>query len=236
MDAKNRMKAVAYMTPRPLNDIYHEVIKEYPAEIWTSIGYHNIVSCLKDARMRRYQRGGCTAEELCAYLDSDECLEEFQKVCHATVRYTEDNGTKHFAVILGSPSILAKTGPHNYYLLCDATFKTAPRPFSQLFNIMVSHEGIAIPVLHVCMTSKHNGLYEGVLMKIRSLFPQLEPHVIKSDFEIGLMKALAAAFPHTTLSGCYFHFAQAVFRSIMRPGKKFKVCPFSSVKNRFVVF
>lgn len=212
------MKAVAYMTPQPLNDIYHSVIKEYPQEIWTAIGYHNIVSCLKDARMRRYQRGGCTAEELCGYLDSDECLEEFKTVCHATVRYTEDSGTKHFAVILGSPSILAKTGAHNYYLLCDATFKTAPRPFSQLLNIMVSYEGIAIPVLHVCMSSKHNGLYEGVLMKIRTLFPQLEPRVIKCDFEVGLMKALNAAFPNTTISGCYFHYAQAVFRAIMRPG------------------
>ena len=217
--AKNLMKAAAYMTPRPLNDIYHEVLHDFPDDIGTLIGYHAIVSSLKDARLRRYQRGNCTPQELCSYLDSDDCLEEIKAVCQGTVRYTEDNGTTHFAVILGSPNILRTVGPHNTYLLCDATFKTAPRPFAQLYNLMVSYSGVAVPILHVAMSSKHHGLYEGAMLKIRSICPLLEPRVIKSDFEFSLMKSIQTTFPNTTLSGCYFHFSQAVFRAIMRPGK-----------------
>jgi hypothetical protein len=212
------MKAAAYMTPKPLNDIYHEVLQDFPDDVGTTIGYHSVVSTLKDARLRRYQRANCTPEELCAYLDSDDCLEEIKGVCQGTVRYVETSGTKHFAVILGSPIILQTVGPHNTYLLADATFKTSPRPFTQLFNLMVSYNGVAIPILHVAMSSKHHALYEGVMLKVRSICPQLEPRVIKSDFEFALMKSLQSTFPSTTLSGCYFHYGQAVFRAIMRPG------------------
>ena len=212
------MKAAAYMTPRPLNDIYHEVLQDFPDDIGTSIGYHSMVSTLKDARLRRYQRGNCTPEELYAYLQSDDCLEEIKVVCQGTVKYEETNGTKHFAIILGSPNILQTVDSHNTYLLADATFKTAPRPFAQLFNLMVSMSGVAIPILHVAMSSKHHGLYEGVMLKVRSICPRLEPRVIKSDFEFALMKALQSVYPNATLSGCYFHYSQAVFRAIMRPG------------------
>ena len=218
------MKAEAYMTSVPLNDIYHEVLNEFPEDIGTSIGYHNIVGSLKDARLRRYQRGTCTAEELCSYLESDDCLEELKTLCQGIVKFNDETNKTHFAVILGSPNLLQTVGEHNTYLLCDATFKTSPKPFSQLFNLMVSYEGVAIPILHVCMTSKHHGLYEGIMMKVRSICPQLEPRIIKSDFEIGLMKALNAAYPNVVLSGCSFHYSQAVFRAIMRTGnpKKFK--------------
>ena len=218
LSAKNLMKAAAYMTPKLLNDIYHEVLQDFPDDIGTTIGYHSMVSTLKDARLRRYQRGNCTPEELCRYLESDDCLEEIKVVCQGTVRYVEANGTKHFAVILGSPNVLQTVGPHNAYLLADATFKTAPKPFAQLFNLMVSYSGVAIPILHVAMSSKHHGLYEGVMMKVRSICPHLEPRVIKSNFEFALMKSLQSTYPNTTLSGCYFHYSQAVFRAIMRPG------------------
>jgi hypothetical protein len=216
--AKNTMKAQAYTTPKALNDIYHEVLTDFPEDIGTNLGYHSIVSTLKDARVRRYQKANCSPEELCAYLDSEDCLQEIKPVCQGTVRYVEDNGTKHFAVILASPNVLQMVGPHNVYLMCDATFRTAPRPFAQLFNLMVSYCGVCIPIMHICMTSKHNGLYEGVMRKVRSICPSLEPRIIKSDYELALMKALQTTFPNATLSGCYFHFAQAVFRAMMRPG------------------
>jgi hypothetical protein len=212
------MKAEAYMKPTPLNDIYHEVLNDFPDDVGATIGYHSMVSSLKDARMRRYQRGTCSPEELCNYLDSDDCLEEVKVVCQGTVSFQEEDGTKHFAVILGSPNLIQTVGEHNTYLLCDATFKTSPRPFKQLFNLMVSYEGVAIPILHVCMTSKHHALYEGVMIKIRSICPHLEPRIIKSDFELALMKSLQRAFPSVVLSGCFFHYTQAVFRAIMRPG------------------
>jgi len=218
LDAKNRMKAQAYMTPLPLNDIYHEVLNDFSDEVGTSIGYQSIVSTLKDARLRRYKLGSSSVEELCDYLESDDCLEEIKAVCQGSVRFVDDTNAKHFAVVLASPNLVQIVGEHNTYMLCDATFKTAPRPFKQLFNIMVSYGGVAIPIFHVCMTSKHNGLYEGVMQKVRSVCPRLEPRIMKSDYELALMKALQSVFPNATLSGCYFHYSQAVFRAIMRPG------------------
>ncbi len=218
MAVKNRMKAEAYSSAQPLNDIYHNVLNEFSEHIGAGISYHSMLGSLKDARSRRYERANCTVEELVAHIESNDCLEEIKIVCQAVVHFAEDNGTRHYAIILGCPEVLARVGTEHQYFLCDATFKTAPRPFSQLFNIMVSHEGVAIPILHVAMSSKHSGLYEGTLMKIREICPQLEPRIIKSDYEMGLMRAIRAAFKNATIAGCYFHYCQAVFRAMMRTG------------------
>lgn len=233
--AKNQMKAEAYSTAAPLNDIYHQVLGDYPDEIGSGIGYLRVLSSLKDARSKRYQRANCTVAELVAHVDSPDCLEEIKQWCQGTVKYTDNAGTRHYAIILGSDKVLEHVDERNHYLLCDATFRTAPRPFSQLFNVMVSYEGVAIPVLHACMSSKHSGLYEGVLMKIRELYPQLEPKIVKSDFEMGLMKAVRAAFPNVTISGCYFHYAQAVFRAIMRVGNQIHIFCNKYCRSNFVI-
>jgi hypothetical protein len=213
------MKSQAFMTPLPLHDIYHDVLNLYDDDVADRIVFQSFSSTLKDARLRRYQRGSCTPEELCTYLESEDCLEEVKSLFQGSVQFVDENGRTHFAVILGSPNLLQIAGPENTYLFCDATFKTAPRPFAQLYNVLVSHEGCAIPILHACMSSKHAGLYKGVMLKIREICPNLEPRVVKSDFETALMSGVKSVFPGITQSGCRFHFAQAVFRAIMRPGK-----------------
>jgi len=222
MAAKHRMKIQATNTPDSLHDIYHEVLNEFPRDIADSIGYHSLLSSLKNARSRRYAKANCSAGELTEYVDSPDCLEEVKSLVQGTVRYSEidalGNETRQHAIILGSPNILQIVGEDNVYMMADATFSTAPRPFSQLFNVMVSYKGTAIPILHVCMTHKSNPLYEGVLVKLRQICPSLEPRVIKTDFESSLMKAVQSSFPGVTLSGCRFHFAQAVFRAINKPG------------------
>jgi hypothetical protein len=223
MEAKHRMKVQAMNTPENLHDIYHEVLNGFPKDIADSVGYHSVLPSLKNARSRRYEKANCSPGELTEYLDSSDCLEEVKVLYQGSVHYTELDGegnrTDQYAVILGSPNILQVVGEDNIYMMADATFSTSPRPFAQLFNIMVSYKGTPIPILHVCMTHKSAPLYEGVLMEIRRICPLLEPRVIKTDYEGALLKAVEASFPGVTQSGCRFHYAQAVFRAINKPGK-----------------
>jgi hypothetical protein len=64
------------------------------------------------------------------------------------------------------------------------------------------------------------------LQKAKSLFidgtfrtdHDLKPNHIITDFENGLMTAIAFEFPRSRLSGCYFHFNQSLWRGVQRFG------------------
>lgn len=56
--------------------------------------------------------------------------------------------------------------------------------------------------------------YDALWDKIKQLVPQLEQNVefIMSDYEMAAIKSLSNKFPKAKLSGCWFHFNQAVLR------------------------
>jgi hypothetical protein len=71
------------------------------------------------------------------------------------------------------------------------------------------------------MTNKSEDLYYEVLRHIKAV-AELEPGTgfavenIITDFEQGLQNALQRAFPNSRVRGCYFHFAQAIFRKTLK--------------------
>jgi hypothetical protein len=108
------------------------------------------------------------------------------------------------------------------FTFADATFHTAPKPFSQVFNILVSYKGVVLPIFHVLMTAKPLGLYTAVFERLADQFPNFRPVYANTDFEAALTKAICLNFPDTIINGCRFHYAKAVFRAIMGPSK---FCP-----------
>ena len=95
----------------------------------------------------------------------------------------------------------------------DATFFVTPKQFYQVFTIfalIANNIFLAIPVL---MTSKTEYLYEGVLRKIQQEIPLFMPEKGMSDFELASRNAMKLVFPNISLSGCSFHFLQAVLRN-----------------------
>ncbi len=65
------------------------------------------------------------------------------------------------------------------------------------------------------MTSKHQGLYSEILNKLKEFGgSSFNPQQGMSDFEKGLMNALSQAFPGMKVTGCRFHFGQAVLRKV----------------------
>jgi MULE transposase domain len=93
--------------------------------------------------------------------------------------------------------------------------------FYQLFTIFVSYEDATFPVFYALMSRKTRDLYNAILMKIRSLLPDFKPVCVMADFE----EASAAAFidvfgKNITISGCWFHYAQAVSKRVQKIGLK----------------
>lgn len=53
---------------------------------------------------------------------------------------------------------------------------------------------------------------------LKGMQPDLNPSLIVTDFEKAALKAFSSVFPGSEQHGCFFHFAQAIFRRIQRLG------------------
>lgn len=64
------------------------------------------------------------------------------------------------------------------------------------------------------MSGKTRALYEAVLKRIKEVFIEKYPNSriairqARSDFEKGLMEALAATYENVEVIGCWFHYGQ----------------------------
>ncbi|CAF1607645.1 unnamed protein product, partial [Didymodactylos carnosus] len=96
-------------------------------------------------------------------------------------------------------------------VLLDGTFSATPPFFSQVFT------------LHGLKFGYNNTIYMFFIIKIRFLIPLamdrlFKPEIIISDFETGLIPAVAADFPETKHRGCFFHYNQSIYRRIQTSG------------------
>jgi len=77
------------------------------------------------------------------------------------------------------------------------------------------HEKL-LPAVYAMVRRKTQGTYEFILRSIRTAAEErgmvFNPQHFSTDFESGLMAAIAVQLPHTQLRGCFFHFCQCCFR------------------------
>lgn len=64
------------------------------------------------------------------------------------------------------------------------------------------------------MTRKSQLTYEAVFKHLKQLVPGWQPEVIMTDFELPCRNAARTVWPTATLVGCFFHYAQALFKII----------------------
>ena len=101
-------------------------------------------------------------------------------------------------------------------IFIDGTFDVVPDPFIQLVTVhgIVSNQGAACA--YFLATSKAQQVYSAIFKRLKTLAvnqnKSLSPNYIHSDFELAIMQACEKTFPNTVNVGCYFHYAQAIFR------------------------
>lgn len=99
----------------------------------------------------------------------------------------------------------------------DGTFKVVPSPFKQLYTV---HGDIGsdddrtrvIPCIYALLPNKQQQTYERLFNCIKQNIHNFQPVLMKIDFETAAINALKTVYPTVTVSGCYFHYAQALYK------------------------
>ena len=108
----------------------------------------------------------------------------------------------------------------------DATFRCVPDVFGPngqhftimgLFNRVGTEQDNWLPMVHVSMTCKQEGLYTAVLDKVWSELTSLRPAYCHCDFERQLHNAIETV-TDTQVIGCWFHHNDAVKRKVSQEG------------------
>ena len=72
--------------------------------------------------------------------------------------------------------------------------------------------GAVVPIFSVLMTGKTEALYREVFRMLVVRLEGITISHIKTDFEKALMNAARHEFHGVSISGCWFHFCQSLFR------------------------
>jgi hypothetical protein len=104
----------------------------------------------------------------------------------------------------------------------DGTFDACPAIFAQLFTLHAFVDGKLLPLVYCLLANKSAAIYTNVFQVLKNAAAaagyHLQPTTIMSDFETGLIAAVATEFPNTHHQGCYFHFTQAIWRHMQSLG------------------
>ena len=98
----------------------------------------------------------------------------------------------------------------------DGTFKSAAKFYHQLWIVHAWINQRMIPCAYALMSRRRAKDYNVVLQvlkneaRVRGL--ALKPQILMSDFETAEFNAFQDNFPGIKISGCLFHFAQAILR------------------------
>lgn len=99
----------------------------------------------------------------------------------------------------------------------DGTFKVAPSPYKQLYTVhgdlgSDDEHTRVVPCIYALLPNKQQGTYERMFKAIKLNIPNFEPVLMKIDFETAAINAIKTIYPKVTVSGCYFHYTQALYK------------------------
>ncbi|CAF3200624.1 unnamed protein product, partial [Rotaria sp. Silwood2] len=107
-------------------------------------------------------------------------------------------------------------------IFMDGTFSTCPSMFDQVYTIHAIKYDQSFPCVFGLLSNRQKSTYHFMFRGLKALAVQMEmnfsPKLIMSDFEPGLLAAVALEFITATHLSCYFHFTQAIYRAIQRVG------------------
>ncbi len=109
------------------------------------------------------------------------------------------------------------------FLFIDGTFQMVPCIFHQLVTINIMYQGRKqIPVVYCLTRRRSTDVYRRILQVLKEIARQhrqsFQSAWVMVDFEMGIIQAIKAEFPHTVVRGCLFHFSQCCFRKIPNLG------------------
>ncbi len=99
-------------------------------------------------------------------------------------------------------------------ILADATFKVAPHLYCQLWVIYGLYRNTVLPLVYCLMPTKSQQMYSKCLDVVQQF--DIAPSTVIIDFEKAEENSCRALFLQSNVHGCFFHFAQAIWRNIQK--------------------
>jgi len=104
-------------------------------------------------------------------------------------------------------------------LFVDGIFKTSPRTFYQLLNIIgyIPGKELIIPIFTAAITSKAEKIYRYTLIEFQKIINNLNIKIdfkkikFMTDFEVNLRAVINKLYPDSELLGCYFHYIKNLY-------------------------
>lgn len=97
----------------------------------------------------------------------------------------------------------------------DGTFKSATLLFYQLYIIYGWFNGEMFPLVYCFLSEKSADIYNKLFHHLKEFSKcELNPEIVMSDFEAGLISAITTSFPAAKHWGCHFHFTQCLIKHI----------------------
>jgi len=89
--------------------------------------------------------------------------------------------------------------------------------FAQIFTIHGLVKKIAFPFAYALLPNKEQASYQRVFQVLKDVSanfntPLPEPETLLSDFELSIINAAIAEYPHATVRLCFFLLAQSAYR------------------------
>jgi hypothetical protein len=102
---------------------------------------------------------------------------------------------------------------HEWYV--DGTFAISPSLFKQVFTINVIFNGKNLPLVYAMLPDKKEITYKKMFNMLTD-YISTPPTSVTSDFEMATLNAIRHCFPSSSISGCYFHFAQNLWKHMQK--------------------
>ena len=105
---------------------------------------------------------------------------------------------------------------------CDGTFSICPRLFYQVFTIHCFKHDKLFPMVYFLLPNKTRETYNNDFLLLKQVSQNygftLMPACVKADYELPLVQSVQISFPSCAFKGCYYHFAQAIWRKVQNLG------------------
>lgn len=233
-EAFDRLKLLAAEESKPLRPMHRQELRKLSLEAGGMLSWKKVRHTLQ--RIRRNLMPPCqNIEELIYLLEHNDSVHSMYGKLRDSFFY---QGAIDDIMFFANMELVTKMDT-SFSMFIDATFSIAPFNSRQLLVIMAELMGKPRAIVFVVMSEKTMKQYRTVFSYIRKAILSQDgvkrvPEMIMSDFEKGLRGAIKKEWPEAEITGCNFHFVQALRRKCLTI-KSLSTNISKSPKHRYVL-
>ena len=101
-------------------------------------------------------------------------------------------------------------------LYFDGKIYVPPTTYTQMITISFIRNNHVFPIVYALVKDKSLNTYLSIYRTLHHLKGELNPRIIKTDYEKASIRALQAFYPNAIISGCSCHLGQNIMRRLRR--------------------